>query len=106
MRRSFILIASLCVLVVLYAGYELWQNNRLVEPPSQKLIPQSLENGIHWLVANREIYLSQDNAMLWWFVKESAEITRDERLYVLFSEYKKHYLDPHPENVWWHLFDA
>lgn len=99
-------IAVLLALIVLYAGYELWLNNRPVDVPPSRLISDGLEGGIHWLVKNRETILAQQNPMLWRFVKESADITRDERLHTLFSDYKERYLDPYPGNLWWHLFDA
>jgi hypothetical protein len=87
-------------------AYLLWQNNRTIEPPSPQSIADGLENGIRWLVSNREMVLGQHNPMLWWFVKESADTTNDERLHALFSEYKRHHLEPNPNTVWWHLFDA
>jgi hypothetical protein len=101
----FTLIAVLFTPVFLYASHELWQNNRSIDAPSPQLISESHEKGINWLVNNREIILGNNNPMLWWFIKQSADITRDERLHTLFSEYTRRYLDPYPRNVWWHLFD-
>jgi hypothetical protein len=99
-------VVVLLALIVLHIGHELWRNNRSVDAPHPRLISDGLEKGINWLVNNRETVLDQPNSMLWWFVKESADITRDERLYALFSDYKRRYLDSSPENVWWHLFDT
>ncbi len=100
------LIVTLFFLVILYFGYQLWLNNRSVDAPSHQLVSASLEKSIRWLMANRDSILDVENPMLWWFLKESADITRDVRLNELFSNYKKRYLDPNPRNVWWHLFDT
>jgi hypothetical protein len=105
-KRFVALIAALFVLLILCLASLIWQNNRTVEPPSPRSITDGLENGIHWLMNNREAILGQHNAMLWWFVKESADLTNDERLHALFSEYKKRHLEPNPKTVWWRLFDA
>lgn len=102
----FTLIAVLFSLVFLYASHELWQNNRSIDAPSPQSISESLENGVNWLVNNRETILGRKNPMLWWFIKQSADINRDERLQALFSEYTRRYLDPYPRNVWWQLFDT
>jgi hypothetical protein len=105
MRKLFFILPAFVLLIALFAIYQLWQNNRIVDAPSRSSISASLEKGIGWLVTNRKTILGQSNPMLWWFVKESADITRDERLEALFSEYKKRYLDPYPKNVWWLIFD-
>ncbi len=43
--------------------------------------------------------------MLWWMVKESAELTKDQRLDELFAAYQKKWLDPYPTSPWLHLFN-
>lgn len=105
-KRFIAFIAALFVLIVLGWACLLWQNNRTVEPPSLQSVSGGLENGIRWLVSNREAILDQHNPMLWWFVKESADVTNDERLHALIAEYKRRHLEPNPRSVWWHLFDA
>lgn len=104
-KRLLALLALLLVTAVLYAGYQLWQNNRAVDAPSRQSVSASLEKSIGWLVNNRESVLGQDNPMLWWFVKKSADTTRDERLHTLFLEYKRRHIDPYPQNVWRNLFE-
>lgn len=42
--------------------------------------------------------------MLWWMVKESAELSRAPVLGKLFLDYKARYLDANSMNVWAHLF--
>jgi hypothetical protein len=105
MRKLIFIFLAFVLLIALFTIYQLWQNNRTVDTPSRSSISASLEKGITWLVNNREMILDQNNPMLWWFVKESADITHDERLSVLFSDYKKRYLDPYPRNSWRLIFD-
>lgn len=100
------LIAALFALVVLYTTFQIWRNNRSVDVPSAQSISRSLEKSIDWLVQNRETILGQNSAMLWWFVKESAGITRDERLNAILAEYMRRHIDPYPENAWRYLFDG
>ena len=99
-----ILVVAPLALIVLYAGHEHWQNNRSIDAPPPRSVSESLEKGVNWLVNNREMILGKNNPMLWWFIKQSADITRDERLHALFSEYMRRHLDPYPKNVWRHLF--
>lgn len=80
-------------------------NNRSAETPPASAYSESLEKAIRWVVNNKHVALSSDNPMLWWMIKESAELTGDSRLHAVFSEYKARYLDPKPGNAWWHLFD-
>lgn len=96
---------ALLLLIATYAGYQLWLNNRSVDPPSPQMLHGSLDRAVHWLVQNRQTVLDQNNSMLWWFIKESVLVTGDASLQSLFYEYKRRYIDAHPENVWGHLFD-
>jgi hypothetical protein len=104
-RQFLALIAILLVPLIFCAAYQLWQNNRSVAAPSPQSVSASLEKSIGWLVNNREAILGQNNPMLWWFVKKSADITRDERLHTLFLEYKRRHIDPYPKNVWRNLLE-
>jgi hypothetical protein len=44
--------------------------------------------------------------MLWWMIKQSAELTQSASLLSLYGEYKLRYLDSNPRNVWAYLFDT
>jgi hypothetical protein len=105
MRKLLLVSVTAVLLVILFATYHLWHNNRSIEAPSVSSISASFEKGVGWLLNNREAILGNNNSMLWWFIQESADITQDERLLVLFHEYKRRHLDPYPSNIWRHLFD-
>jgi hypothetical protein len=59
----FTLVVALLAMIVLYAGHELWQNNRSIGAPSPQSVSESLENGVNWLVNNRETILGKNNPM-------------------------------------------
>lgn len=105
MRKYLVATAILFLSILLFAGYQFWQNNRIVDAPPSLVVSASLEKGIRWLVNNRDRILLDNNPMLWWMVMESAGITQDKRLQSLFSEYRSRQLDPYPGNPWWYLFD-
>lgn len=82
-----------------------WQNNRGVEFPTKTEYTASFEKSIGWLQKNRNEILASTNSMLWWMIKESADLTNDPRLVELYSTYKKNTLDKNIHNVWRSLFD-
>jgi hypothetical protein len=63
----------------------------------------SQERGVAWLDGHGEESLRDENAMLWWMVREAARHTGDRRLSRLFGRYDAQYLGA--GNVWTHLFD-
>lgn len=92
--------------LVLFAGYQLWQNNKAVQYPDRARMTESLNRGILWLEAHRDEILAQENPMLWWMVAQSAGLTQNPALSALFLQYEARYLKPNPSNVWQHLFYA
>jgi hypothetical protein len=91
------------ILVVLYA-FLTFQNNKDAELVTKKTISESLEQSTIWLMNNREQALSENNAMLWWMIKRSAEVTKDYRLELIYKQYRKRYIDGKRSNVWKPLF--
>ncbi len=87
-------------------SWKLWKNNCAAPYPEQIVIDQSLNQGIAWLEANRASIFAEENPMLWWMIKQSAELTQNAVLVNLYGEYKQRYLDSNPRNVWGNLFDA
>ena len=91
-------------LPVMFYAYLLFQNNQSVEEVTPDKISSSLERSIVWLVDNHEQALKEDNAMLWWMIKRSSEITQDYRLLQIFGKYQKSYIDTDSLGVWQPLF--
>ncbi len=105
MRKIMRFISALILIVFLFAGYLVWANNRTIDAPSQTSIREGLEKSIQWHLDHREKILQSDNAILWWMLKESADLTGDARLQSLFADYKRLQLDVNPYNVWHYYFN-
>ena len=105
MRTIMRLISALVLLVFMSAGCLVWANNRNMAVPSRTALRQSLEKAMQWHVDHREKILQSDNAILWWMVKESADLTGDPRLQSLLADYKRLKIDGNPNNIWQHFFD-
>ena len=101
----------LLLLVLLAAGVTVYlvlvlYNNRDTGMPDRDEYAAAFERSVQWLHLHRSKLLRDNNPMLWWMVKESAELSSDSRLLDLFAEYRKIVLDPNPRNLWGGLFSA
>ncbi len=109
-KKYFVLLFFFTFLIFLVVcggiSWKLWENNCATQYPAQLSIEQSLNQGIAWLETNRANILAEENPMLWWMIKQSAELTQSTTLLSLYSEYKQRYLDSNPRNVWAYLFNA
>lgn len=104
MRKAVLIMGAVFLLLCLFAGYQLWQNHKSVGYPDKVRLKESLNLGIAWLEEHRDEVLASNNPMLWWMVKESAELNHNAALERLFLEYKTRYLDTNPMSPWAHLF--
>ena len=103
-RRSLVFFGILLLAAVFFGSYQLWQNNKKVDYPQRYELEKSLKKGIGWLDHNRTDILNEANPMLWWMVKESADLTHDLALIDLYGQYRARYLNVNPYNAWLHLF--
>ena len=105
MTKKILLVFTVFIfaLCLTYAALYL-KNNRALEFIDKHAVSESLEQSIQWLVNNEEKILDDNNGMLWWMLKRSAEITRDYRILKLYKAYKAKYIDGNPNNVWRALF--
>lgn len=104
MKKLIKLFTGMAVIIIGMYLFLAWQNNREVEFPTESEYRVSFENSIGWLQGNRSKILASTNSMLWWMVKESADLTNDPRLVELYNTYKKNTLDKNPRNIWRSLF--
>ena len=104
MKKLVKLIIGIMVIVIGTYLFLVWQNNKEAEHPSEAEIRTSFEKSIGWLEANRTEILASTNSMLWWMIKESADLTNDPRLVTLYDKYKENILDKYPRNVWRPIF--
>lgn len=103
-RKVFLILSGILLLSCLFVGYQVWQNNKAVEYPDKARINESLQRGVFWLESHRDEVLAVNNPILWWMVKESAELNHDPSLEKLFLEYKARYLDTNSMRAWAHMF--
>ncbi|WP_101760208.1 hypothetical protein [Oceanicoccus sp. KOV_DT_Chl] len=104
MKKSLWLVFGILALPVLIYTALFIENNRDVDPVEQHIIASSLEKATHWAVTNRDSLLTQNNAMLWWMIKRSAELSNDYRLQRLYNDYRKRYIDGNLASPWRPLF--
>lgn len=104
MRKAVLVLGAALLLLCLFMGYQLWQNNKAAKYPERARIKESLDLGISWLENNRDKLEAGGNPMLWWMVKESAALSHNAALEKLFLEYRTRYLDTNPISPWTYLF--
>lgn len=101
MLRSIVL--AVCLLI-LSAGYLVWNNNRSLTAPDYGRLELARDRSIHWLTDNRTKLLKNNNPMLWQMIQKAAEISGDERLQSLFASYRQQYLETNQNSLWHPLF--
>ncbi len=104
LKKTTQIVVLLTVLVGVFYGYLLWNNNRQVEAPSLSEIQAALASATGWMKRHEEKILNDNNPMLWWMVQQSAVLTGDPDLRALFAKYKARYLENRRDNMWRPLF--
>jgi hypothetical protein len=91
---------------MLVVGYSalVWQNNRASPPPTRQQIAASWEKSVAWLSANRQDALQNRTPSLWWMIGESAKLSGDGRLQLLFGEYRAAMNVADPNSIWQTFF--
>lgn len=97
------LLASIAILA-LSGTYLIWNNNQSVPSPHQAQLDTALENSIQWLLKHRQHILDDGNPMLWRMLQQAGDISGDERLKTLFTDYARRYIETSPNNIWRPLF--
>jgi len=105
MKKLLYVVAVLAVLLSLFLGWNIWQNNRDIPPPSQAEIQQHFNLSTDWLKQNYTDIENIQNPILWWMIKQAAINSNNETLQKIFSKYKKEHLDTSPPNLSSPMFD-
>lgn len=105
MRKLFYIAVLLTVLMFIMFGWNVWQNNRDVDPPSQAEIKQHFDRSVDWVASNYSSIKDIHNPILWWMIKQAGLNTNNESLKSIFSKYKNEYLDKRPANLSTPMFD-
>lgn len=103
-KKILLAVAIIIVVLAIIYGLLYQKNNREIESVDALTVSESLERSIQWLTDNEEKILNDNNAMLWWMLKRSAEITKDYRILKLYKAYKAKYLDQNAYSLWRPLF--
>jgi hypothetical protein len=101
-RSLAILSAVLVITVAALIGRCEYSNSRDVPFPADAEIRSSLSRASAWIFAHREQVLSEDNAMLWLFVRDAGRASDDPRLLALAGEYQSR----HTGSLWQYIFDS
>ena len=99
MKKILYLFTLLIILLFVFTGWNIWQNNRNVPETSQAEIQYHLSRSVDWLDSNYSNIENIQNPILWWMIKQAGIESNDERLINIFSKYKKEHLDKIPANL-------
>jgi hypothetical protein len=80
-----------------------YDNSRDVPFPSDAELHASLSRASVWVLQHREQALSEDNPMLWLFIREGAKISGNQPLLELAQTYQSRYAD---DSLWHYIFDS
>ena len=80
--------AALAIGVAGWIGYCEYRNSVDAPPPSESELRERLSRARHWIYANSESLLNDDNAVLWLFVRDAGRTTGDLKLLDLASEFQ------------------
>jgi len=105
MRKFFIIILLLVTSVTGVFIWQVWQNNREIEPVSHADIQQHFLKSVSWLNTNYSVVENTRNPILWWMIKQAALISENDSLNSIYKKYKKDHLYTNPPNLSTPMFD-
>jgi hypothetical protein len=84
-------IAAVSIASIGWLSYCEYRNSRDVPPPTEAELREHLARATGWILANRASVSTENNAMLWLFIREAGRLRGDVQLSTLASEYQTHY---------------
>lgn len=93
------LITLFSIGIILYA-YLVYDNNRDIKEPSIQEYEQSLQKAINWVEKNQNEIIKENNSILWWFLSQSAKLTKNKSLESVVNKY----LDQNKDLGLWELY--
>jgi hypothetical protein len=85
--------------------WQVWQNNKSVQPASQAELENHFNRAVSWLDSNYSKIENIKNPILWWMIKQSADNSGNISLNNIYLKYKKDHLDTEPPNLSTPMFD-
>ena len=105
MRKLLLIPALVIVWPVTWYASALWANHRAVPAPDKAVLASSLGHAVGWLEADMKGARSYTDPYLWWMLKQSAEITRDQHLVSLYNHIEPLLLKKRSWYIWSGMFD-
>jgi hypothetical protein len=92
LRTLAICIAAPAVVLIAWLCYCEYRSARDVPLPSEAELRAHLKRAVGWIFANKARVSSENNPMLWVFVREAGRLTDDAELLELANEYQARYV--------------
>lgn len=105
MKKILVLVSIIILTAICFFLWQVWQNNRDIEPVKHTEIKQHFVKSVSWLETNYSSVENIQNPILWWMIKQAAEVSADSSLNSIYSIYKKQHLDTNPPNLSTPMFD-
>jgi len=90
--------------IAILISYGEYRNRVAVPFPTDSEVRSSFSRASAWILRNRERILSDDNAMLWLFVREAGRLSANTDLAALAGEYQARHKDGSTW-LWQYIFD-
>ncbi len=94
------LIVLFFVAIVCYYAYASYENNKTANMPGPIAIEKAHARSVDWLASNYQRLKNIQNPALWWMLKEANDISNNQKLAEVYSQYKTGYLDKTQPNIW------
>lgn len=85
--------------------WQVWQNNRDIDPVAKEEIQLHFDRSVQWLDHNFSQLQNNQNPILWWFIKQAAQQSSDPVLGRIYHQYKAEQLDKQAANLSTPLFN-
>ncbi|THB69787.1 MAG: hypothetical protein D6B28_10835 [Gammaproteobacteria bacterium] len=99
-KRIFFLFLLLLIIIGIVYGYLYRINNKSAPLPSYTEFVESRDAAKSWIIANKDEILTDPNPMLWWMIKQSTLITKDEDLEKIYQAYTTNFHNTFPTSAW------
>lgn len=104
MKKFAVVLLALTLLPLALYGWLQLSHNQQADAPTAEQQAASLERAIVWLDSHQGEVLNDNNPMLWWMIKRSAELSGDPRLKAVYKQYYRRYVGGNYQNIWRSLF--
>jgi hypothetical protein len=92
LRWTAITVALLGGVVLTWLAYSEHANSRDVPLPAEAELREHFNRALEWMFANASHISTEDNPMLWLFIREAGRLTGNDRIVVMAADYQDHYL--------------